>query len=127
MKPLFDEERNFDRLSAVLVKAGARYSVTTARESGASFPQPIREQLARYGVGDNIVIKGEAATQILKIAALKNDPLPAREQGPLARRMLLEERATKRATETLAHLSKQAGVSYFRASAAPRPAQAKAQ
>jgi hypothetical protein len=122
LTPLFDEEKTFDRLSAVLSKAGARYSVTTARENGASFPQPIREQLARYGVGDNIVIKGEAATQILKIAALKPDPLPSREQGPLARRMLLEERAAARATQTLAHLTKQSGVSYFRASAAPKPA-----
>lgn len=122
LTPLFDQEKTFDRLSAVLDKAGARFSVTKARESGASFPQPIREQLARYGVSDNIVIKGETATQILKIAALKNDPMPAREQGPLARRMLLEERAAARATATLDRLSKEAGVSYFRASAAPKHA-----
>jgi len=124
LTPLFDEEANFDRLIGVLQKAGARYSTATASETGAAFPPPIREQLARYGVRDNIVIKGEATTQILKITAIRNDPMPLREQGALARGMVLEERAGARIEETLARLTKGADIAYYRPSAAPKPAPA---
>ena len=112
------------RLAAVLKKAGARYSIASASETGAAFPPPIREQLGRYGVRDNIVIKGDATTQILKIAAIRNDPMPLREQGALARRMVLEERAGARMQDTLARLTQNAQIAYFRPSAAPRPAPA---
>jgi EpsD family peptidyl-prolyl cis-trans isomerase len=122
LTPLFDEEKTFDRLAGVLQKAGARYSIATASETGAAFPEPIREQLARYTVSDNIVIKGDATTQILKIAAIRQDPMPAREQGALARRMLLEERAGARMQETLSRLTKSADIAYFRPSAAPKAA-----
>lgn len=122
LTPLFDEEENFDRLASVLQKAGARYSIATASETGAAFPPPIREQLARYDVRDNIVIKGDATTQILKIAAIRNDPMPQREQGALARRLVLEERAGARMQDTLARLTKGADIAYYRPSAAPRTA-----
>lgn len=121
LTPLFDREADFARLAAVLDKAGARYALATATQSGAALPAPIREQLARYSLRDNIVIRGEADTQIMKIVGLRDDVGDAAEWPALARRLLLEDGATKRAEGLLARLKKDAEVAYYRPTAAPQP------
>lgn len=121
LTPLFDREPDFSRLAAVLAKAKARYSIAGAIQSGAAFPAPIREQLARYAVRDNIVIKGDAETQIFKIVGVHRDPGAASEWPPLARRLLLEEAAAKRAQDFMARVKKGAKIAYYRAEAAPKP------
>ena len=122
LTPLFDREADFARLAAVLDKAGARYSVSPASQSGAAFPAPVREQLAKYAVRDNIVIKGDQDTQILKIAAIKDDAAQSSGWPQLARRLLMEQTAARRAEEVLARLKKDVDVAYYRPTAAPAPA-----
>lgn len=122
LTPLFDREADFARLSAVLGKAGARYSISPASQSGAAFPAPVREQLAKYAVRDNIVIKGDEDTQILKIAAIRDDASLSSEWPQTARRLLMEQTSAKRAGEVLARLKKDVEVAYYRPSAAPAPA-----
>ncbi|MEK7264972.1 MAG: hypothetical protein AAB227_02630 [Pseudomonadota bacterium] len=119
LTPLFDREADFARLSAVLDKAGARYTVSPASQSGAAFPAPVREQLAKYAPRDNIVIKGDLETQILKISAIRADVGAASEWPQLARRLLMEQTAAKRAEEFLARLKKDVDVAYYRPTAAP--------
>jgi len=119
LTPLFDKEADFARLAGLLEKAGAQYRLSTLTQSGAAFPAPIRLQLAKYNVRDNIVLRGELETQILKIVAVRDDPGPEAGWGPLARRLLLEEAAAKRAEALLARLKKEGAVAYYRASAAP--------
>lgn len=123
LTPLFDREADFGRLNAVLKKAGARFSRSTATQSGGAFPAPVREQLAKYQPRDNIVIKGDQDTQILKIVAVRADPFDASEWPPLARRLLLEQTAAKRADALLARLKKDVDVAYYRPTASPAPAQ----
>lgn len=125
LTPLFDQDADFTRLSSLLDKAGARHALSTMTQSGAAFPAPIRLQLAKYGLKDNIVLRGEAETQILKITGVRKDPLASDSWGPLARRFLIEEASVKRAEALMARLKKEGAVAYYRASAAPRP-QAKA-
>lgn len=125
LTPLFDREADFSRVTAVLDKAGAAYSVTGAAQSGAAFPAPIREQLSRYAPRDNIVIKGEPATQIMKIIAVRDEPSAASEWPALARRMLLEQSAATRAADLLKRARNDAAIAYYRPSAAPVPAEAK--
>ncbi|HNR77210.1 MAG TPA: hypothetical protein PKM48_08775, partial [Parvularculaceae bacterium] len=122
LTPLFDEEPDFARLLRVLDKAGARRAVATATQSGAALPAPIREQLAKYSVRDNIVIRGENDTQIMKIVAVRDDATDAADWPALARRMLLEQGAGARAEKLVTRLKKDADIAYFRASAAPPPA-----
>ena len=121
LTPLFDREADFSRLSAVLDKAGARYAVATATQSGAALPAPIREQLARYSLRDNIVIKGDKDTQIMKIVGVRDDRSESSEWPSLARRMLLEKAAGSRAEDLLARLKKDNEIAYYRPSAAPQP------
>lgn len=122
LTPLFDKEPDFARLAGLLDRAGAEYRLSTLTQSGAAFPAPIRLQLAKYGVRDNIVLRGEGETQILKIIAVREDPGPEASWGPLARRLLIDESATKRAETLMARLKKEGAVAYYRTSAAPLPA-----
>jgi len=119
LTPLFDKEPDFARLAGLLDKAGASYRMSTLTQSGAAFPAPIRLQLAQYGVRDNIVLRGDSETQIMKIVAVRDDQGAAASWGPFARRLLLEEASAKRAEALMARLKKEGGVAYFRASAAP--------
>jgi EpsD family peptidyl-prolyl cis-trans isomerase len=123
LTPLFDHEADFSRVTDVLDKAGARYSLAGAAQSGAAFPQPIREQLARYGARDNIVIKGDETTQIMKITRVRADGSGAADWPQLARRFLLEEAAAKRADDLMARLRRENDIAYYRPTAAPAPAQ----
>lgn len=121
LTPLFDREPDFSRLAAVLKKAGAEYSIAPAMQSGAAFPAPVRTQLERYGVKDNIVIKGEHDTQILKIIAVRNEPSDPASWPAAARAHLLEQSAARRAEELMARLKKDIDVAYYRPSASPSP------
>ena len=122
MAPLFDESADFSALVSVLERAGTAFSLSEAVQPSTAFPKPVREQLARYAVGDNIVIKGEAQTQIMKIIRVRTEALPQSEWRPLARRALLEEAAAGRAESLLARLKGKAQIAYYRPSAAPAKA-----
>jgi len=122
LTPLFDREADFSRLAGLLDKAGARYALSSLTQSGVSFPAPIRLQLAKYGVRDNIVLRGETETQILKITSVRSDAQAQADWAPLARRLLVEDAANKRAETLVARLKKEGAVAYYRASAAPQPA-----
>jgi EpsD family peptidyl-prolyl cis-trans isomerase len=119
LSPLFDREADFTALSGALKANSVDYAIAGATQPSTAFPKPVREQLARYSVSDNIVIKGDAQAQIMKIMRVEKKPAPAAEWGPLARRLLIEEAAGKRADALVARLKREAGVSYYRVSAAP--------
>lgn len=119
MAPLFDESADFAALAAMLEKSGVAYSIASATHPSNGFPKPVREQLARYAVSDNIVIKGGEQTQIMKISRARREALPSSEWPATARRAILEEAAAKRAEETLARLRRAAAIEYYRPSAAP--------
>ncbi|MEL6371615.1 MAG: hypothetical protein AAFY84_01250 [Pseudomonadota bacterium] len=119
LTPLFDEEPDFSRLEAILTQAGARYEVARLTQGSAAFPAPIRRQLGKYTVNDNIVIAGSGRTQIMKIISVRLDDVDASEFGAQARRYILNEQAQKRAADYIERLKKEAGVRYFRPSATP--------
>lgn len=119
MASLFDDSPDFAALAAALQTSSIPYSIAAATHPSTGFPKSVREQLARYTVSDNIVIKGGEQTQIMKIARARREALPASDWPVIARRAILEEAATTRAEDTLARLKSAAAVVYFRPSAAP--------
>ncbi len=120
LTPLFDKEADFSRLRAVLDQAGASYTLGFVAQSGAAFPAPIREQLGSYGVKDNIVLRGDAHTQIMKITSVRNDADDSASWGALARRLLLDDGAQTRAQALVERLKKRGDVAYYRPSATPK-------
>lgn len=122
LTPYFDEDADFDRLTALLDKAGAPYDLAVSTRMSNQFPAPIREQLARYGAKDNIVLNGSEQTQILKIISKRPAPMARDQFGLFARQLLLREQAEERAQRFLDNIKKEAGIQYYRASAAPIPA-----
>jgi EpsD family peptidyl-prolyl cis-trans isomerase len=122
MAPLFDDAPDFRTLIAALESAKTEYAVSSAIQPSTAFPKPVREQLARYTVSDNIVIKSETQTQIMKITRATAEALPQSEWRSLARRILLEEKASARAEGLVRRLKSEAKIAYYRPSAAPAPA-----
>ena len=121
LTPLFDESKDFTALSSALVKARVEAFVTPATQASSAFPKAIRQQLGVYDVRDNIVIKGEARTQIMKIMRVRSVPVSVAEAPAIARAAILNERAQRRADSLLASLKKKSTLSYYRKSAAPKP------
>ena len=121
LTPLFDESKDFAALSAALVQAGVEAFVTPATQASSAFPKAIRQQLGVYHVRDNIVIKGESQTQIMKIMRVRSAPVSAAEAPAIARAAILNERAQRRADGLLASLKRKSTLSYYRKSAAPKP------
>lgn len=121
LTPLFNESADFDALGEALDRAGLTYSLTPAVQPSDAFPEAIRRQLADYGVRDNVVIRGQTSTQIMKITAIRQAPVRGADAPAIARRMLMAQGAQKRAGGMLENLRQRAAVSYYRQSAAPQP------
>ena len=121
LTPLFDATENFRALSAELKKRNANFATTTMVQASDAFPKSARRQLGEYGVTDNIVLKGDSHTQIMKIIAVADVPVIGDDALASARQMLLQQSARNRADSLLEDLKTKAAVSYFRAQAAPRP------
>lgn len=119
--PLFDETLDFRAFAAALDKAGVDYSVSPSTQNATTFAAPVREQLAVYGPGDNIVLKGEETTQVLKIVRTRTAPDDPKTWPALARRLLLEEGAAARAGDLVTRLKNEAGVDWYRETAARGP------
>lgn len=119
LTPLFDQAENFDQLTAYLDQQKVNYSVSLLTQTSGAFPKPIREQLASYDVDDNIVLKGDVETKILKITNERKDRLNRKEWAPFARRVLMEQAARKRADNVIERIRKQSGLTYYRQSAKP--------
>ena len=119
LTPLFDQAANFDQLTAYFDENNVSYSFSLLTQTSGAFPKPIREQLASYGVDDNIVLRGDVETKILKITSERRDQFDRKEWAPFARRILMEQGARKRAESVVERIRKQAGVTYFRKSATP--------
>ncbi len=119
LTPLFDDTPDFADLKSHLDRSRASYAQSSVMQPSNAFPEAIRLQLSEYGVNDNIVIKSEDETQIMKIVALKKAPLPADAAPAFARRALLENGANERANRLVEGLKAKAKISYFRKAAAP--------
>lgn len=119
LTPLFDESVDFEVVAARLRRDRVRYSVTPAVQPSDAFPEPIRKQLGQYGLNDNIVIRADDATQIMKITAIDNAPITSQDAPAIARQIMLAERSEKRASTILASLKQKTKVAYYRQSAVP--------
>jgi len=117
--PLFDSTSDFTDVSTALKEDGVEHTISLLTQPSVAFPKAIREQLQKYSANDNIVLKGDEQTRILKLTSVRQEPAPRDQWAPLARRILLEAAARKRADKVLARLRKEAKVSYFRSSSAP--------
>lgn len=112
--PLFDETDSFNQFAKHLAGKNIPYTLSPAKRAAATFPKPIREQLAKYGVRDNIVLEGDERVTVMKIMAITPEPLNYKEGASLARLMLRQERSDERVQNKLEALRAQSGVTYYR-------------
>lgn len=119
----FDETKDFSELSALLESRNIDFSISDTVQPTDSFPKAIRVQLAKYSVGDNIVIKGLDQTQIMKIVDTKRAPIPSADVMRLARVRLMREKAQGKATSLIEDLKAATKIQYFHASVAPKKQQ----
>ena len=120
LAPYFDEQPDFLVLQDYLKSNNQNVTVTTLSSPIGAFPPPIRKQLQAYSENDNIVIKGDQETQILKIKDTVEAPLTGRDARVLARRLLLQEQSQERATKAVERLKAGKSVRYFNAALAPK-------
>lgn len=116
----FDEQPDFLLLQRHLASIDQHYSVSTLSSPIGAFPAPIRKQLSVYGINDNIVIKGEQETQILKIKDAVKSPLTGRDARMMARGLLLQEASRQRANKVVDRLKAETSVRYFNAALSPK-------
>jgi len=119
MTPLFSETDSFADLEESLKKNNMAYVVKPLVQVSSSFPTEIRQQLGRYTVNDNIVIKSEEETQIMKIIQAVSEPVPADQWATIARRIVIEESAVRRARSLVDSLKVGKSVVYYREGLAP--------
>jgi len=117
--PLFSETSDFSVLKGALDAEETAYAEKPLVQASSSFAREIRQQLALYGINDNIVIKSKDETQIMKIRDAEKAPLPSDEWRPIARRLVMEQNALNRARSLLDSLKLENSVTYFRADLAP--------
>lgn len=120
LTPLFDEASDFNALRVHLNELGVEHALAPALQPAEAFPKAVREQLAKYDVNDNLVVRGPAETQIMKIVRASEAPI-AREDAPaIARRLIIARAADERASAAIDGLKEKSSVAYFRDSAAPQ-------
>lgn len=119
LSPLFDEAADFTALAKALDDEKIAYSIAPAVQPSNAFPEAIRKQLAQYSERDNIVIQGDATTQIMKITDVKSAPTPDKDASAIARQALLQQSARDRAKSLLESLKGKSTISYYRETAAP--------
>lgn len=117
--PLFDTSLDFVALEENLRRANVEYSITPVRQPTSAFPKEIREQLSVYRPNDNIVIKSDPETQLMKITSKERAAIARSDAFAQARINLLNERATARAENLVESLKRKTKLTYYRASAAP--------
>lgn len=127
MTPLFNVTEDFTDFASYLKKAGVDMVIAPAVQPSSAFPKPIREQLAAYGVRDNIVIQNDTDTQIMKIIAVSPAPVPLQDRPSLARQSLMQIGMQERAAGLVARLKDRAAVSYYRPNIAPTKNEAEGQ
>lgn len=119
MTPLFSETPNFDALKAAFDKTSTPYAEKPLVQASSSFAREIRQQLATYSINDNIVIKTDDETQIMKIRSEKPSPLPSAEWRAIARRLVMEQNSVNRARSLLDSLKLGNSVVFYRSDLAP--------
>lgn len=121
LTPYFDEQQDFTALQAYLKEQEVPYTLSSSVRSSSAFPKGIRQQLANYGLGDNIVLNGALQTSILKIINIANASVNLEKAGPIARVLLKQEEAQGRVRRKLNSLRKGDKVVVYRVSARPVP------
>ena len=126
LTPLFSETSDFSTLKAALDKSATPFAEKPLVQASSSFAREIRQQLAAYSVNDNIVIKTDEETQIMKILDATPSPLPSSEWRAIARRLVMEQNSVNRARSLLDSLKVGNSVIFYRPDLAPVQAPAHA-
>ncbi|MGV6802106.1 MAG: hypothetical protein ACWA5L_09325 [bacterium] len=119
MTPLFDETTDFTALRSYLDENNIPYTLLPAYRSSSTFPKKIRDQLMQYNVDDNIVLRGDVQTSIMKINKISNDSISMEDALPIARAMLRQEESQKRVEKALKSLRANGKVTIYRQQAMP--------
>lgn len=119
LTPLFDETSDFSLLRAHLDEANVSHRESRALRPAASFPDAVREQLASYGVNDNIVLEGPQNTSIMKITGIEDARLTMSESLPMARSLLRQRNLQTRTATILRSMRENGDVTIYRPSARP--------
>ena len=75
MVALFDQKESFDQLRGYLDGKGITYQTAEVRLASTDFPKEVKDQLIKFGVGDNVVVRGTDTIAILKIKSWVEMPV----------------------------------------------------
>jgi EpsD family peptidyl-prolyl cis-trans isomerase len=129
--PMFDEKETFADLEAYLNAKSIPYSKSDVRVYSSNFQKEIQDQLNRFKVGDNVVVRGPQGTVILKIKSWVPAPLPRDQAREIAQNFLYQQSMQDRAlsiqkalpsTTKIEFLGPYAGMSFIEKQADPVPA-----
>lgn len=119
MTPLFSETDDFKVLEDRLTRENIPFTVKPLVQVSSSFPTEIRQQLGRYTISDNIVLKSNDEAQIMKIVKARPNPVATDQWHAISRRIVMEENAVRRAKSLVDSLKLGNSVVYFREDLAP--------
>lgn len=95
LKPMFDEKESFADLEAYLTSKSIQHSKTEIRMYSSELPKEIQDQLSRFKLGDNLVVRAPQGAVILKIKSWVPAPLP-RDQGRKIAQNFLHQQAMQK-------------------------------
>ena len=113
MVPLFDEKETFTELQAYLNEKAIPYTTTDVRASSSEFPQNVQDQLAHFKTGDNVVVKAQNETVILKIKSWTPAPMAREQAREQAQNMLFQQLVQKRAFSIQEALPQTAKIEFY--------------
>jgi len=119
MTSMFSETKDFSAFENFLTENKMNYNKSLLSQPSSSFPREIRDQLAQYAPSDNIVIKGGNETQIMKILTAKVEPIASEQWSGIARRLVMEEHAVRRARSLMDSLKVGQSIIYYQKDLAP--------
>lgn len=111
--PLFDETADFTELKKELTARNVKFDEVRAARLSTDFGPDVRNQLARLGINDNLVVRTETSAQIVKIEAETPVPIAFEQARVMARSILLQERLRTTAGSLEEGLRKAAQVEFL--------------
>lgn len=94
MVTLFDRKpqvQTFDLLESYLNSKGIPFTLTDVQLPSTDFPKSVQDELAKFGVGDNVVVRGPQSIIILKIKGWTEMPVQEADAQRIAATALQQE------------------------------------
>jgi EpsD family peptidyl-prolyl cis-trans isomerase len=107
--PMFDQKETFDDFQNYLNGKTIPYTLAEVRLPSTDFPKQVQDELVKFGVGDNVVVRGQQSIVILKIKSWVDMPVEQTDAERIAQNALHQQSQQERARalrDQMAHSGK---------------------